>query len=75
MHQKSRGFEFVGLAEAMKLPVLGQEGEPVRHDHTRSEVVQQVLGSEGALFAVALQQLVREEGREVGVLKNSVGEP
>ena len=59
----------MGLAEPMELPVLGQEGQPVRNDHAGPQMVQQVLGREGALFAVALQQLIGQKRGKVGVLE------
>ena len=57
------------LAQLVELPVLGQEGEPVRDHHGLSQVVQQVRGPEFAGVAVFAQQLVCQEGGETDVLR------
>ena len=68
MQESCSCFEVVGLAKAMVLAVLGQEGEPVWNDHTRAEMVEQVFGCEGSLRAVALKKLVGQKCRKVCIL-------
>ena len=60
------------LAQFVELSVLGEEREPVRHDHGLAQVVQQVGGAELPRVAVVAEELVSKESRESHILEEKI---